>query len=88
MSLNDQSLIVFGTTALFYLMVYTSLFLNPSPKKFFLLFLTWLLHIGTILWYGIVTNQIGFILWFGLEIIMVYFVYIITGKVLKDEDAI
>lgn len=88
MSLNDQSLIVFGTTTLFYFMVYTSLFLNPSPKKFFLLFLTWLVHVGTILWYGIVTNQIGFVLWFGLEIIMVYLVYIITGKVLKDEDTI
>jgi len=86
MSLNDWSLIIFVTTALFYVMIYASLFQSPTIKKFLFLFLSWVAHMGTILWYGIATRQVGFILWFLLEITMVYFVYIITGKVIKDDS--
>jgi hypothetical protein len=81
-----MSLILFGTTAAFYLMIYASLFQSPTIKKFFLLFLIWLVHIGAILWYGIVTSQVGFILWFFLEITMIYLVYVITGKVIRNDS--
>lgn len=86
MSLNTWSLILFVTTAFFYVMVYASLFQSPTIKKFLLLVLSWIAHIGAMLWYGIVTSQVGFILWFFLEITMVYFVYIITGKVVRDDS--
>lgn len=88
MSLQDWSLVVFGSTAFMYLMAYASLFLSPSIKKFLLLILSWIIHMIVILWYGIATNQMGFILLFGLEITIIFFVYIITGKVLKYVDQI
>ena len=86
MTLNTWSLIIFGTTALFYIMVYASLFQSPTIKKFLFLVVSWIAHIGSILWYGIATSQVGFILWFFLEITMVYFVYIITGKVVRNDS--
>ena len=84
MSLNTWSLIVFGAVALFYIMVYSSMFQKASIKKFVLLTLAWVVHMTTILWYGIATGQIGFILWFALELMMIYFVYVITGKVINN----
>jgi hypothetical protein len=39
-----------------------------------------------LMWYGIATAQLGFILMFFLELMMIAFVYVITGKVVKDED--
>jgi hypothetical protein len=86
MNLNTWSLIVFGTVAFLYLMVYSSMFQKATIKKFILLIIAWVIHMATILWYGIATNQVGFILWFALELMMIYFVYVITGKVVKDDS--
>jgi len=86
MSLNTWSLIVFGAVALLYIMVYSSMFQKSSIKKFVLLIIAWVTHMVTILWYGIATNQIGFILWFALELLVIYFVYVITGKVFNNDS--
>jgi|694.fasta_scaffold11805_19 hypothetical protein len=86
MSLNTWSLIVFGAVALLYIMVYSSMFQKSSIKKFVLLIIAWVIHMVTILWYGIATNQIGFILWFALELLVIYFVYVITGKVFNNDS--
>jgi hypothetical protein len=86
MSLNTWSLIVFGAVAFLYIMVYSSMFQKASIKKFVLLTLAWVFHMVTILWYGIATSQIGFILWFALELMMIYFVYVITGKVIHNDS--
>jgi hypothetical protein len=86
MSLNTWSLIVFGAVALLYIMVYSSMFQKSSIKKFVLLIIAWVIHMVTILWYGIATSQIGFILWFALELLVIYFVYVITGKVFNNDS--
>jgi hypothetical protein len=86
MSLNTWSLIVFGAVAFLYIMVYSSMFQKSSIKKFVLLIIAWVIHMVTILWYGIATNQIGFILWFALELLVIYFVYVITGKVFNNDS--
>lgn len=86
MSLQEWSLVVFGSTAFMYLMAYFSLFHNPSIKKFILFIFAWVVHMVVTLWYGIATEQIGFVLIFGLEIAIIFFVYIITGKVLNYVD--
>lgn len=85
MSLNTWSLIVFGAVAFLYIMVYSSMFQKSSIKKFVLLIIAWVIHMVTILWYGIATSQIGFILWFALELMVIYFVYVITGKVFNND---
>ena len=71
MSLNTWSLIVFGAVAFLYIMVYSSMFQKSSIKKFVLLIIAWVIHMVTILWYGIATSQIGFILWFALELMVI-----------------
>jgi hypothetical protein len=86
MSLNTWSLIVFGAVAFLYIMVYSSMFQKSSIKKFVLLIIAWVIHMVTILWYGIATSQIGFILWFALELMVIYFVYVITGKVFNNDS--
>lgn len=86
MTLQDWSLIVFGATALLYFMVYLSIFQNPSIGKFLFLILAWIAHSTVLVWYGIATDQIGFVMIVLLEIMMVTFVYIITGKVIKNEN--
>jgi hypothetical protein len=86
MSLNDKSLVLFGTAALLYMCVYAAMFLSPSLKKFFTLALAWLVNWVATLWYGIVTEQVGFILICGLEVAMIFFVYVITGKVIQDDS--
>jgi hypothetical protein len=86
MSLNTWSLIVFGAVAFLYIMVYSSMFQKSSIKKFVLLIIAWVIHMVTILWYGIATSQIGFILWFALELLVIYFVYVITGKVFNNDS--
>ena len=86
MTLQDWSLVVFGATALLYFMVYLSIFQNPSVGKFLFLILAWIIHSATLVWYGIATGQVGFIMIVLLEIMMTTFVYIITGKVVKNEN--
>lgn len=86
MSLEAWSLVIFGTTTLLYMSVFISMFQNPSIKKFFFVFFAWVVHLIATLWYGIATGQIGFVLLFFMELIMIVFVYIITGKVLNNVD--
>jgi len=86
MSLQAWSLVYFGSTALLYFMIYMSMFQSPSIKRFFLLVVSWVVHMTALMWYGIATAQLGFILMFFLELMMIAFVYVITGKVVKDED--
>lgn len=62
------------------------MFQRSSIKKFVILTLAWLTHMTTLLWYGIATSQLGFILWFVFELIMIYFVYVITGKVINNVN--
>ena len=85
MSLDDKSLVLFGTMSFLYMCVYGAMFLSPSLKKFAILALAWSINLGATLWYGIVTGQVGFILICGLEVAMIFFVYVITGKVIQDD---
>ena len=86
MSLEDWSLVYFGATAFLYFMIYMSMFQSPSVKRFLVLVLAWVIHMVVMLWYGIATAQIGFVFMFFLEIMMLAFVYVITGKVTKNEN--
>lgn len=86
MSLNDWSLILFGFTVFFYMTVYFTVFHNPTVVKFAFLALAWVIHQASVLVYGIATKQIGFIGMFILELIMVMLVFVISERLVKDED--
>jgi hypothetical protein len=86
MTLNDWSLVVFSVTVIYYFTIYFSLFRNPSLGKFFVLVIVWILHMLTLLVYGISTGQIGFVFIFFLEIIMVGLVFVFVSKAVSDDS--
>lgn len=85
MQLIDYSMLLFGTTALLYITAYAALFHNPSIAKFIIMACAWVINTVAFVWYGIATQQLGFILIVALEFLFIFFVYIITGKVIKDD---
>lgn len=66
--------------------VYFTVFHNPTVVKFAFLALAWVIHQASVLVYGIATKQIGFIGMFILELIMVMLVFVISERLVKDED--
>jgi hypothetical protein len=86
MSLNEWSMVVFGFSALYYLVIYYSMFRNPSVGKFALLGIIWTINSFVTLVYGMATDQIGFVLLFFLEWAMVIIIFSATAKVLKDVN--
>lgn len=80
MSLTSWSIVYFITQSLFFLSIYFAMFTKPGLAKFGIVLVLWLLQLFTTLIYGMSTEQIGFVLIFFLEIAMVMFVYVITGK--------
>ena len=87
MSLNSWSLVFFGSQALLYLSIYFAMFSSPPAlSKFIVAGLLWFAQLFVTLIYGMSTEQIGFIMMFFLEIAMIMFVYVITGKMKYNED--
>lgn len=86
MSLNDWSIVIFISSAIYYLAIYYTMFRNPNTIKFFLLTIIWVFNSFVTLIYGMATNQIGFIMLFLLEWAMIIAVFIQSGKVLNNVD--
>jgi len=87
MSLTSWSLVFFGSQALLYLSIYFAMFsLPPALSKFIIAGLLWFVQLFVTLIYGMSTGQIGFVMMFFLEIAMIMFVYIVTGKMKYNED--
>lgn len=86
MSLNDWSLLVLCSTLLFYLATYFAMFAKPHVGSFAFAFFIWLISIGVKLVYGLVTDQIGFVLLFFLDILMLFFVFIIAERLISDNS--
>ena len=86
MSLNDWSLVVFGTTFIFYMSVYFAMFTKQHILTFVLTFMLWIVSMVTRLVYGLATDQIGFVLLFFLDLFMVFLVFIIAGRYVNDNQ--
>lgn len=86
MSLNDWSLIIFGTTLALYMAIYFAMFSKPHLVSFLAVFILWSISTGVKLVYGLVTDQIGFVLLFFLDLIMIFLVFIIAGRYVNDNS--
>lgn len=86
MSLSDWSIVVFISSAIYYLSIYYTMFRNPNVVKFFLLTIVWAINSFVTLIYGMATDQIGFIMLFLLEWAMIVAVFVQSGKVLNDAN--
>lgn len=86
MSLNDWSILVFGSTFLLYMCIYFAMFTRPSVITFIVSFMLWAANIGIKLVYGLQTDQIGFVLLFVLDIFMVFLIFIIAGRYINDNQ--
>lgn len=80
MSLNEWSLLYFGVTALYFIVLYISLFTRLSVTKIFLSILAFMAQVGVTLAYGLSTNQIGFSLLFLFQLIIVTLMFIQYGR--------
>lgn len=86
MSLNDWSLVIFGTTFLSYMTIYFAMFTKPHATTFIITFIAWAAAMIAKLIYGLVTDQIGFVLLFFLDIFMIFLVFVITGRYINDTQ--
>lgn len=86
MNLFDWSMVIFISTLIYYLAIYFTMFRNPSPAKFILVFLIWAVNSFITLVYGMATSQIGFVLMFLLDWAALIVVFSASGKVLKNVD--
>lgn len=86
MSLNDWSLVVFGSTFAFYMAIYFAMFTKPHVLTFVFTFILWAINMGSKLVYGLATDQIGFVLLFFLDIFMIFLVFIIAGRYINDNQ--
>lgn len=86
MSLSSWSIVFFVAQLAFYLSIYFAMFTPARFSKFFLAGFLWLVQLFVTLIYGMSTNQIGFIMLFFLEVAMIMFVYVVTGKMKYYED--
>lgn len=87
MSLTSWSIVFFIAQLFFYLGIYFAMFTPARVSKFFLAGFLWLVQLFVTLIYGMSTNQIGFVMLFFLEVIMIMFVYVVTGKMKYYEDS-
>ena len=86
MTLEQWSLVVFGITALWNLVAFVAFFHNPTIRKFVFLLFVWVAKMSVVAWYGFATDQMGFILISFFEVLMIFFIYIIAGKVLANAN--
>ena len=86
MSLSSWSIVFFIAQLAFYLSIYFAMFTPARVGKFFFAGGLWLVQLFVTLIYGMSTNQIGFIMLFFLEVAMIMFVYVVTGKMKYYED--
>lgn len=86
MSLNDWSLVIFGSTLALYMVIYFAMFSKPSVVSFLFVFILWSITTGVKLVYGLVTDQIGFVLLFFLDLAMMLLVFIIAGRYINDNS--
>lgn len=86
MSLNDWSLIIFGSTLALYMMIYFAMFSKPNVVSFLFVFILWSISTGVKLVYGLVTDQIGFVLLFFLDLVMMLLVFAISGRYINDNS--
>ena len=86
MTLNDWSLLIFGISALYYFIIYVTIFYKPTFMGFILLFFTWVAHVVINFIYGVSTGQIGFVFLSFLDIVMIVCVFIIMRKAFANEN--
>lgn len=86
MSLNDWSLIFFGSTFALYMMIYFAMFTRPHMITFIFMFIIWSSNMGVKLVYGLATDQIGFVLLFFLDLLMIFLVFVIAGRYVNDNS--
>lgn len=85
MDLNQLSLIIFGLNFIFYSSMTFAILSKPVLWKFFMVFLAWIIQQCGYIWYGTYTNQIGFVLIGVLEIVVVALLFILSGRVVRDN---
>lgn len=85
MELNQLSLILFGLHMLFYFAMAFAILSTPNLWKFFAVFIAWAFQQTGYITYGIITNQLGFLLIGITEIIFVLGLFVISGKVVRDN---
>jgi len=86
MSLNEWSLVYFGSTVLFMFMQILSLFAKLTIGKIIFTILFWLVACAGTLVYGIATSQIGFILLFTAQILMVGIIFVFYGRTINGNQ--
>lgn len=86
MSLNDWSIVLFGSTFALYMAIYFTMFTKPHNITFLFTFVLWAVNMGTKLVYGLQTDQIGFVLMFFLDLFIVFLVFIIAGRYVNDNS--
>lgn len=85
MDLNQLSLILFVLNFIFYSTMIFAILSKPVLWKFFIVFVAWVIQQCGYIWYGTYTDQIGFILIGALEIIVVIILFILSGRVVRDN---
>lgn len=85
MELNQLSLILFGLHMLFYFAMAFAILSSPNLWKFFAVFVAWAIQQAGYISYGIISNQLGFLLIGLTEIVFVFILFIISGKVVRDN---
>lgn len=86
MDFNKLSLILFGVSAIFYFLMAYAILSKPVIWKFFIVLIAWVAQQSAYIGYGIYTDQIGFVLIGFFEILMVLFLFILSGKVIRDNN--
>lgn len=71
---------------LFYFAMAFAILSSPSLWKFFLVFVTWVFQQAGYIFYGLATNQFGFLLIGITEVIFVLGLFIMSGKVMRDNN--
>lgn len=86
MSLNEWSLVFFGSTFAMYMAIYYAMFTRPHALTFLITFILWFANMTTKLIYGLATDQIGFVLLFFLDMFMIFLVFVIAGRYINDNQ--
>ena len=86
MELNQLSLMLFGLHLLFYFAMSFAILSSPNLWKFFAVFIAWVIQQAGYIAYGVITDQLGFLLIGVTEIIFVLILFVISGKVVRDNS--
>lgn len=85
MELNQLSLMLFAIHMLFYFAMAFAILASPSLWRFFAVFVAWSFQQAAYIAYGTYTNQLGFILIGITEIIFVLGLFIISGRIVREN---